>query len=55
MPLMDLSLPAKLARYREFQKLEDETLDPGYTRELMTLAGELIEIMETELCVEGIL
>lgn len=54
MPLIDRSLPQKLQRFRKLQELEKDCPESVET-EIRKLAYELIEIMETELCVEGIL
>ena len=54
MPLFDNTLPRKLRRFRELQELEKEKPESVET-EIRNLAYELIEIMETELCIEGIL
>lgn len=56
MPLMDKNLPKKLVRYEQLKA----GYIAGYLRypeavECKNLMIELIDIMETELCLEGIL
>ena len=54
MPLMDMTLPAKLERYKLILKLSGDEPEK-YETELINLSQELIDIMETELICEGLL
>lgn len=54
MPLFDRTLPQKLRRFRELQMLEQYEPE-GVETEIRNLAHKLIDIMETELRIEGIL